>query len=250
MDTIVIRYFSYIPLVFTLIGCVAPVRALPTPTPWPTPASTVQETYTVQRGTMGDQFRLNGQVVPVIWEPLGFRVDGELATLYIEEGDIVEEGELLASWTCRSLLEAYEQAQLTLEQAQDALALHDKSLRFDRKRAELELRKAELLLEEAIQAADESGSQSMVSLWEIEVELAQVTLEEIEANLDPTLERAVTKAQLAVEALNRQVEEHRLRAPFAGYVVVRCSFSSCPSCDFMDGFSIGMLKGRDYENRR
>ncbi|MBV7333646.1 efflux RND transporter periplasmic adaptor subunit [Chloroflexi bacterium TSY] len=220
MGIVVIRFLLYISVVFTLIACFAPARALPTPTPWPTPASTVQETYTVQRGTMVDQFRLNGQVVPVIWEPLGFRVDGELAILYVEEGDPVEEGELLAELDMPDLLEAYEQAQLTLEQAQDALALHDRSLRFDRRRAELELRKAELLLEEATQTTEESGNQSMVPLREIEVELAQVTLEEIEANLDPTLERAVTKAQLAVEALERQVEERRLRAPFAGHIVV------------------------------
>ncbi len=206
-----------ITLVISLVasGCFSPVQTLPTPTPWPTPPLSEQQSYTVVRGTMVDQLRFNGQVVPESWVPLAFQVSGELATLLVAEGDAVTEGALLAELAMPEINDALAQAELTLEQAQDALRIHENRLNFDLKRAQLALQRAQLLLDNALR----DGDPDVVALLEIDVELAELRVAEIEAGTDPTLERTVTKAQLDVAALERQAEEHRVRAPFAGQIV-------------------------------
>ena len=198
-----------------LSGCTSPMQASPTPTPWPTPAVFEKTTYTVQRGTIADLFKLTGEVVPVIWEPIYFRVGGKLASLSVIEGDAVQPGDVLAELEMPALLEELNQAQLTLEQAQDRLLQHENSRNYALERARLELRRAEILL----QRAGQTGDETEIALQEIEVQLAELELQKVEADVDPTLARDVIKASLAVEALERQIEERRLRAPIAGQVV-------------------------------
>ncbi len=199
----------------TLAACLSPVRTLPTPTPWPTPTVSAQATFTVQRGTLIDQVVFNGEVVPVTWAPLAFRVEGLLGAIHKLEGDDVKQGDLLAELEMPDLQEKLAQAQVTLEQAQDAQSTHDKQRQFDLQRAKLEQSKVELLLEQAKKA----GDATTVKLQEIQVQLAQLAVQEVEANSDPTLTRNVTKSQLAVEALQRQVEDRQLRAPYTGTVI-------------------------------
>jgi multidrug efflux pump subunit AcrA (membrane-fusion protein) len=200
---------------FVLTACLAPVRTLPTPTPWPTPTVAVQTTFTVERATLVDEIRFNSEVVPLVWEPLSFRTEGTLGPIHKLEGDAVQEGDLLAELEMPDLQEALAQTQVSLEQAQDAQITQDRQHQFALERAQLELRKAELLLEQQRDRGDETAIQFQA----IEVQLAQLAVQEVEANVDPTLARAVTKAQLAVEALQRQIEERQLRAPFAGQVI-------------------------------
>src|SRR5215212_7289119 len=83
-------------ILFALSACLSPVRTLPTPTPWPTPTVSAQATFTVQRGTLIDQIVFNGEVVPVTWTPLSFRVEGALSAIHKLEGDDVKKGDLLA----------------------------------------------------------------------------------------------------------------------------------------------------------
>jgi len=199
----------------TLSACLSPVRTLPTPTPWPTPTVSAQATFTVQRGTLIDQVVFNGSVVPVTWTPLSFRVEGALGAIHKLEGDAVKKGDLLAELEMPDLQEKLEQAQVALEQAQDAQATHDKQRTFDLQRAQLEQRKQELLLAQAKKAGDENA----IQLQEIQLQLAQLALQEVQANIDPTLTRNVTKAQLAVDALQRQVTDRELRAPYTGTVI-------------------------------
>ncbi|MCX6046896.1 MAG: biotin/lipoyl-binding protein [Chloroflexi bacterium] len=216
------RYASPLKLISAIIGslfalaaCLSPVNTLPTPTPWPTPTVSAQTTFTVQRGTLIDQIVLNGEVVPVTWTPLAFRVEGLLGTIHKLEGDDVKPGDLLAELEMPDLQEKLAQAQVALEQAQDDQATHDKQRKFDLQRAQLEQSKAELLLDQAKKAGDATA----VKLQEIQVQLAQLAVQEVEANIDPTLSRNVTKNQLAVEALQRQVEDRQLRAPYTGTVI-------------------------------
>ncbi|MCE7988004.1 MAG: hypothetical protein DYG89_43115 [Caldilinea sp. CFX5] len=207
--------FGLMIVTLVLAACLSPVRTLPTPTPWPTPTVAVQTTFTVQRATLLDEIEFNGEVAPLVWEPLSFRTEGALGAIYKLEGDTVATGDLLADLEMPDLTEALEQAQVALEQAQDNQASHERQQNFALQRAELEVRKAELLLA----AARKDNDATAIQLQELEVQLAQLAVAEIEANVDPTLERTVTKAQLTVEALERQIEDRRLRAPFAGAVI-------------------------------
>ncbi len=202
-------------LVLVLTACLSPVRTVPTPTPWPTPTVAARATFTVERATLLDEIRFSSEVMPLVWEPLSFRTEGTLGVIHKLEGDTVQAGDLLAELEMPDLQEALAQAQVALEQAQDAQTAHDRQQQFALDRAQLEVRTAELVLTQI--TAD--GDATAIELQEIQLQLAQLALAEVEANVDPTLARDVTKTQLAVEALQRQVEERRLYAPFAGSVI-------------------------------
>jgi multidrug efflux pump subunit AcrA (membrane-fusion protein) len=200
---------------FLLSACLSPVRTLPTPTPWPTPTVSARTVYTVERATLTNEIEFNGEVVPLVWEPLSFRTQGALGTIHKLEGDIVAEGDLLAELEMPDLTEALEQAQVVLERAQDSLADSERQRSFALQRAELELRKAEILLE----TVRRGGDPNAIQLQEIGVQLAQLAVDEQKSAIDPALERTITQAQLEVDALQRQIEDRRLRAPYDGAVI-------------------------------
>ena len=205
-----------LPLLASMIAaCLAPVRAVPTPTPWPTPVLSVQKRYTVTRGTVEDRFQLVAEVAPLRWEPLAFAVDGKLGAVLVREGEEAEEGQILAELIMPDLLEQLEQARLDLSKNESVLWVYENEQSFNLERAQLEARRVELLLEQARNA----GDTDQIALQEVALELAQLNLNEVESRVDPSLVQAVARAQLAVTALERQVEEHRIRAPFSGQVV-------------------------------
>ena len=202
-------------LATAISGCLAPVRVVPTPTPWPTPVPSEQNRYTVTRGDIEDRFQLIAEVAPLRWEPLAFAVDGTLGAVLVNEGEQAEEGQILAELIMPDLLEQLEQARLDLSRAESVLWVYENELSFDRERAGLQVSRVELLLEQARNAADAD----QVALYEVELELAQLNLREVESRVDPSLVQSVARAKLAVAALERKVEERRLRAPFSGQVV-------------------------------
>ena len=205
-----------LPLLASVIaGCLTPVRAVPTPTPWPTPVLSEQKTYMVTRGTVEDRFQLIAEVAPLRWEPLAFAVDGKLGAVLVSEGEQAEEGQILAELIMPDLLEQLEQARLDLSKNESVLWVYENEQSFNLERAQLEARRVELLLEQARNA----GDADQIALQEVALELAQLNLHEVESRVDPSLVQAVARAQLAVTALERQVEERRIRAPFSGQVV-------------------------------
>ena len=202
-------------LAFAVAGCLSPVRAVPTPTPWPTPVISEQKSYTVTRGTVEDRFQLISEVAPLRWEPLAFAVDGQLAAVLVNEGEEAEEGQILAELIMPDLLEQLEQARLDLSKTESELWVNENEQTFNLERAQLEVRRTELLLEQARNA----GDADQIALQEVAFQLAQLNLREVESRVDPSLVQAVARAQLAVAALERQVEERRIRAPFSGQIV-------------------------------
>ncbi len=202
-------------LAIAISGCLTPVRVVPTPTPWPTPVPSEQNRYTVTRGVIEDRFQLIAEVAPLRWEPLAFAVDGKLGAVLVSEGEKAEEGKILAELIMPDLLEQLEQARLDLSRAESVLWVYENELSFDLERAQLDVRRVELLLEHARNA----GDANQVAIQEVELELAQLNLREVESRVDPSLVQSVARANLAVVALERQVEERRIRAPFSGQVV-------------------------------
>ena len=212
----IVLILAMVPLLSILLGgCISSVRPLPTPTPWPTPVALEKSTYTVERGTIVDIFSLSGEVVPVEWATGFFRVAGELASINVVEGDIVQQGDILAELEMTSLLEEMSQAQLTLEQADDRMLQYENSRNYDLERTKLKLDLAEITLQKARQ----SGDATEIALLQIQVQLAQLDVQEVEEQVNPALDRDVTKAKLAMIALERQIEARRLRAPISGRVI-------------------------------
>ena len=173
-----------LPLLASMIaGCLAPVRAVPTPTPWPTPVLSEQKRYTVTRGTVEDRFQLVAEVAPLRWEPLAFAVDGKLGAVLVREGEEAEEGQILAELIMPDLLEQLEQASLDLSKNESVLWVYENEQSFNLERAQLEARRVELLLEQARNA----GDTDQIALQEVALDLAQLNLREVENRVDPSL---------------------------------------------------------------
>ena len=198
-----------------LAACLSPVRTMQTPTPWPTPTVSARTIYTVERATLTDELQFRGEVAPLVWQPLSFRTQGTLGAIHKLEGDTVAAGDLLAELEMPDLAEALQQAQVVLEQAQDNQLTIERRRSFAIQKAELELRKAEILLG----TVSKGGDQTAIQIQEFGVQLAQLELDEQKAAIDPVLQRTITQAQLEVEALQRQIDDRRLVAPFDGVVI-------------------------------
>ena len=134
-----------------------------TPTSIPTPMVASKPTYVVKRGDIVSMLEFNGRVVPAQEEPLFFRVDGRIRTVYAKPGDLVKAGQVLA----------------------DLISLDE--LERTRKQDELNLRRAEINLEMArlrqtITATQTPGYaqnyDERMALQAYEVELAQIALDE------------------------------------------------------------------------
>ena len=67
-----------------------------TPTPIPTAIIPTKPTYTVERGSVIEEMQFSARIAPVVEEDLFFRTDGRVRNIYVEEGDEVEEGQIIA----------------------------------------------------------------------------------------------------------------------------------------------------------
>src|SRR5688572_6500374 len=67
-----------------------------TPTLIPAPEVSAKPTYEVQRGEVVRSFDFSARVLPAEQVELFFRVDGRVRTVYVERGDRVEAGQVLA----------------------------------------------------------------------------------------------------------------------------------------------------------
>lgn len=183
-------------------GCVAtPTSIEPTPTPVPT---AVKPTFTVQRGDIVIQTDLGGRVVPTNSKPVSFAMDGEVGNVYVQVGDYVEAGQLLADLAVLKDLET--QWGETSAQANYEETISNNAI----KRAEIKLQIAQLTVSDL---KANSASATAIQIAELQAQLAQMDLADITAN--PTLHTAANK----VKDLERSMADAQLTAPFAGYVL-------------------------------
>ena len=83
-------------LFFALLTACGARGAQPTPTPFPTPVVPKKPTYTVQRGPVVNTLEFRGRVSPVTEDELFFETDGYVRDIYVAQGDLVKQGDLLA----------------------------------------------------------------------------------------------------------------------------------------------------------
>jgi multidrug efflux pump subunit AcrA (membrane-fusion protein) len=58
-----------------------------------------------------------------------------------------------------------------------------------------------------------------IAAQQVQVHLAELALQQAQEQTDPSLQRNVDKAKLSVDAIQRQLDDRQLRAPYAGQVV-------------------------------
>ena len=161
-----------------------------TPTPFPTP---VRPTFTVQRGDIVVEARLNGRVVPRALETVYFQISGQVREVYANVNDVVKEGQLLAE----------------LAEAQELRAKADETRRTIR-RAQIDLEIAQLTLE---QFKSQGRSANEIKIQELQVELAQMKLDEVLQSL------GIDPNSPVLDELEAQVAQARAFAPADGAII-------------------------------
>ena len=191
------------------------------PTPVPTAVEISRPTYTVERGDVVREIRLSGQLVPFNEANLFFQQDGIVAEIFYAVGDRVESGEVIATLETSSYQNELFLAESALTVAEARLAAVASEIANDRRRAEIDVEKATLQLEIAKAEAGEAPTAAQafdIQLKGLEIELAQLTLDELNAAVDPTLEAEVAQAALRVEQLTAQIENAQIIAPATGTI--------------------------------
>ena len=161
-----------------------------TPTPFPTP---VRPTFTVQRGDIIVEAKLSGRVVPLALETVYFQISGQLREVYANVNDVVKEGQLLGE----------------LAEAQELRAHADETRRTIR-RAQIDLEIAQLTLE---QLKSQGRSANEIKIQELQVELAQMKLDEVLQSL------GIDPSSSVLDELDAQVAQARAFAPADGTII-------------------------------
>lgn len=168
-----------------------------TPTPIPTPIVPAKPTYSVQVGDVQKVMEFSARLVPVEQVELFFRTEGYVSGVYIERGDAVEAGDLIAELVVDDL-----KNQLLLAQSGLELARSNNARSITE--AEIALRAAELNL--AISEANDPAPQ--IAIAQADLERAERELQSIQDtvtvfggpdNIGESLSNRLRDAELEVE---------------------------------------------------
>jgi RND family efflux transporter MFP subunit len=184
-------FVLFVALALSLAACGGQVADnVATPTPFPTP---VRPTFTVQRGDISVEARLSGRVEPLALHTVYFQIDGQVREVYANVNDVVTEGELLAE----------------LAEAQELRAKVDETRRTIR-RAQIDLEIAQLTLE---QFRSQGRSETEIKIQELQVELAQMKLDEVLQSL------GIDPDSPVLDELDAQVAQARAFSPADGTII-------------------------------
>lgn len=183
----------FVALALSMAGCGGPVGQIvseATPTPFPTP---VRPTFTVRRGDITVEAKLNGRVLPLASHTVYFQIVGQVQEVYANVNDIVKEGQLLGE----------------LAEAQELRAKSEETRRIVR-RAQIDLEIAQLTLE---QFRSQGRSANEIKIQELQVELAQMRLDETFQSL------GIDPNSPVIDELDAQVGQARAFAPADGTII-------------------------------
>lgn len=181
----------YLALAMLLTGCGSgQIVSEVTPTPFPTP---VRPTFTVQRGDITVEAKLSGHVVPLALHTVYFQISGQVREVYANVNDVVTEGQLLGE----------------LAEAQELRAKADETRRVIR-RAQIDLEIAQLTLE---QYKSQGRSANEIKIQELQVELAQMQLDEVLEGL------GIEPDSPVLDELDAQVAQARAFSPADGTII-------------------------------
>ncbi len=206
----------------------APASNNAEPTLVPTAVPSARTTYNVERGDVIYDVTLSGRISPVIEESLAFPIDGVVEEVMARRETEVEAGEVLAKLNTQGIEEELLLAQQALTITESRLENTQSLRQRNRRRAEIHAEIAQLNLEQAILQAGEVPSeddQFHIDKLALQLELALLDLEELQGDIDPSLQADVEQAALRVTELEQLLENAVLKAPFAGKLL---SFNLSP----------------------
>jgi RND family efflux transporter MFP subunit len=189
-------------------ACAAPFteKEEPTPTPVPTPIVPEKPVYEVKRGEVVDSVDFLCRVAPVREQELFFKMNGRVSKVYVEKGDMVKAGDILAELEAESLVNQLEQARVDLEKAQLALeqarAEHERRLEDARRNLELaraRLQKAQEEQRYTIAQAEVRLKQAEAEVQEARAALQKAQLDYADAVNDPNRSGPALEAYRAAQ---------------------------------------------------
>ena len=211
------------------------------PTPIPTAVLPPKPTYVVERGEVVYQIDFAGRIGPAFEKILAFPRDGVVAEVFVQRGDMVTAGDVLATLDTLTLQEELLTAQAELDIAQKRVDALEKQQQAAQRRAELQRDLAQLELDFAVAqggAAPNPAQQLEISRRTIALQLAQLTVDELDIGIDPLLLADVEEAKLHVDVLNEALASNDLIAPFDGQIT---SFSVSPEQRVVAGNRVGLI---------
>lgn len=156
---------------------------------------------TVEIGSIINTISSAGTVKPSNFVDVGAQVSGQLEKLYVEVGDVVEEGQILAEIDARSQQSRVDASRSAIE-AQEA--------QIASRRASLELAKTNKERQERLMAANATSQQDF--------DTAVSNLASAEASLIQ-LEKQIQQSRASLLSDETELEYTRIYAPLAGTVV-------------------------------
>jgi multidrug efflux pump subunit AcrA (membrane-fusion protein) len=176
-------------------------EATPAPTPTPLPTAVVPEkpTYTVARGTVVDSLTFTGRVSPLEEAELYFRTNGRVLAVYVERGDAVATGDVLAELDVEALHRQMAQAELALETAQTDLESAEAQRAYELARARLNLEMEQIALDK-LRGYDPEAD---LAVAEVELEQARIDLAQAQSRYDAVAHVADIAMRPEAEALQQ-----------------------------------------------
>lgn len=226
LQTRLVRLALLSALLVSLVGCRFGQRATPTPIALPASiqardAVASTQTFPVIRGEVIQLETFSGRVTPAREEDLFFRRSGQIAEVFVEDGDLVEAGDLIATLDNEVLEIDLESALIGLAIAKENLREAQENLITERERAENNLEIMRLRLAGATERVENYDSTVVDVLEEIrklELRQAELTLENVSEEVNPVLELNIQRAELAVAKVKQSILEGQITAPFSGEV--------------------------------
>ena len=154
-----------------------------------------ERTFTAERGSVTVEVSESGAVEPVRVVEIKSRVSGRIETLWVDEGAVVEQGQLLARIDPREIRQQVEQGSAQVESARASALRARIALEMEARQARLQLQQAQIRYEQALREA------------EVQPTLTQTTLKNAENALKTAQEnlrllREVKHPQERVELAN------------------------------------------------
>jgi multidrug efflux pump subunit AcrA (membrane-fusion protein) len=206
-----------------LAGCsMISAQEEPTPTPLPTSAIAARPIFTVVRGEVVKELAFNGRVAPVVEQKMFFRNGGYVRHVFVQWGDTVEAGQVLADLEIGDLENQLAQAEINLQGSELELTSARQVISDTLAEAQIGLTIEQLHLEEAkyhLKNDDRLPQKIAVQIQDELVRLAELRLERLRRGPDTRLVQAVDLARLTVERLQAQVADSSILAPFDGKVL-------------------------------
>ena len=193
------------------------------PTIIPTAISIEKPTYIVEQGSVTSELFKSGRVTPVNQNRLSFPLNGTIKTLFVEKGETVTAGDVVAVLDTTPLEQAQQAAESDLNLAREQLQIFQENKAGNPRQAEIGVELAQLQLDYAVaEGGDTPTAQQTLNIEVLtrELELAQLNLDVVNRTDNPSLANDVAQGERQLERIKSQIAQSTLVAPASGTVIV------------------------------